>query len=238
MPVHNSVIELLESQNVHYNITDTQSRSNLSLVTPPSGSCMVTSLLVQDAKDSAQVLLPADNILDLEALSQQFGRRFEGLSGAEIRPMISELNLSAIPAIPSWQGMPTYVEESLLQKDKLLLESGNRDQGLELNQKSFSAMVEGATTGNFSIKAPELSVNREGDEHQIMHSLQRFTERRIRQRLSETLELPPLPETAQRIIKLRADPNADISDLTNIVEIDPSLAAQVVSWAACESALN
>ncbi len=44
--------------------------------------------------------------------------------------------------------------------------------------------------------------------------------------------MPPLPETAQRIIKLRADPNADISDLTNIVEIDPSLAAQVVSWAA------
>ena len=70
------------------------------------------------------------------------------------------------------------------------------------------------------------------DEALITKSVNKFTEKRIRQRLDETLELPPLPETAQRIIKLRADPNADINDLTNIVEIDPSLAAQVVSWAS------
>ena len=38
--------------------------------------------------------------------------------------------------------------------------------------------------------------------------------------------------TAQRIINLRVDPHADISDLTDIVELDASLAAQVVSWAA------
>ncbi|WP_235015366.1 HDOD domain-containing protein [Oceanicoccus sp. KOV_DT_Chl] len=31
---------------------------------------------------------------------------------------------------------------------------------------------------------------------------------------------------------MRVDPNADIKDLTDIVESDPSLAAQVVSWAA------
>jgi HD-like signal output (HDOD) protein len=46
------------------------------------------------------------------------------------------------------------------------------------------------------------------------------------------LEIPPLPETAQRIIKLRVDPYADMRALTTIVETDPALAAQVVSWAA------
>lgn len=46
------------------------------------------------------------------------------------------------------------------------------------------------------------------------------------------MELPALPETAERIIHLRVDPNGDVSDLAQIVERDPSLAAQVVSWAA------
>ncbi len=38
--------------------------------------------------------------------------------------------------------------------------------------------------------------------------------------------------TAQKIIKLRVDPDATIDDITGVVETDPALAAQVVSWAA------
>lgn len=70
------------------------------------------------------------------------------------------------------------------------------------------------------------------DSQQIIAAVGNFTQLRIKQRLEETLELPPLPSTAQKIIKLRADPNADIDDLSAIVESDPPLAAQVVSWAA------
>jgi HD-like signal output (HDOD) protein len=70
------------------------------------------------------------------------------------------------------------------------------------------------------------------DSEQILGAVRNFTQLRVRQRLEETLELPPLSDTAQRIIKLRVNPNADISDLAQIVETDPSLAAQVVSWAA------
>ncbi len=44
--------------------------------------------------------------------------------------------------------------------------------------------------------------------------------------------MPPLPDSAQRIIKLRVDPYADMRALTSIVELDAPLAAQVVSWAA------
>mgnify|MGYP002129801392 CR=1 FL=1 len=55
---------------------------------------------------------------------------------------------------------------------------------------------------------------------------------RIQQRLEETIEIPPLPETAQKIIKLRVDPDATVDDITGVVETDPALAAQVVSWAA------
>ncbi|MDZ7922570.1 MAG: hypothetical protein U5M23_00620 [Marinagarivorans sp.] len=47
---------------------------------------------------------------------------------------------------------------------------------------------------------------------QISASVQRFFQLRIKPRLEDTLELPPLPETARKIIKLRANPDADISD--------------------------
>jgi len=55
--------------------------------------------------------------------------------------------------------------------------------------------------------------------------------RRFRERLEQVDKLPPLPEMAQRIMQLQANPYADIRELARIVDLDPSLAAQVVRYA-------
>lgn len=59
-----------------------------------------------------------------------------------------------------------------------------------------------------------------------------LTVRRIEQRLGKTLEIPPLSLTAQKILQLRTCPDVHVDQLTAIVESDPALAAQVMSWAA------
>lgn len=59
-----------------------------------------------------------------------------------------------------------------------------------------------------------------------------LTVRRIEQRLGKPLEIPPLSLTAQKILQLRANPNIHIDELTAVIETDPALAAQVMSWAA------
>jgi len=38
--------------------------------------------------------------------------------------------------------------------------------------------------------------------------------------------------TTQKILMLRSDPDADVHDLVEVVRLDPSLSAQVMSWAA------
>ncbi|NOY72298.1 MAG: HDOD domain-containing protein [Gammaproteobacteria bacterium] len=48
----------------------------------------------------------------------------------------------------------------------------------------------------------------------------------------ETLEsLPPLPQIAQKILQLRSNPNQNIKNLAKIIELDPSLSAQVIRYA-------
>jgi len=59
-----------------------------------------------------------------------------------------------------------------------------------------------------------------------------LTARRIEQRLGKKLEIPPLSLTAQKVLQLRANPDAHLDQLTAIIETDPALAAQVMSWAA------
>lgn len=54
----------------------------------------------------------------------------------------------------------------------------------------------------------------------------------IRRRIEQVYELPPMPEMARRILQLRGNPDASVADLAAIIEFDPSLAAQVVRYAA------
>lgn len=56
--------------------------------------------------------------------------------------------------------------------------------------------------------------------------------RAIEQRIEQVYELPPMPELAHRILQLQSDPKAGAHQLANIVQLDPSLAAQVIRYAS------
>lgn len=235
MPVPASVIEVFESNKIAYQLTASKRRleSARAAIAPGSEStCIVKSMVLQDSQGQLQILLPSDHILDLNAIKSQFGRELEALSPQDYQSLLETHELNAIPAVPEWQGLPTMIDTNLLSHKTLLLDTGDTEQMLELQLSDFQSIIKSSHIGELAVPAPQVPDSAEMDQEQILHSLKNFTELRIKQRLEDTLELPPLPETAQRIIKLRADPDADISDLSNIVELDPSLASQVVSWAS------
>src|SRR5690554_7026234 len=94
----------------------------------------------------------------------------------------------------------------------------------------FLSLVSRSQVGYYSSKLLPIDFNDEQDLDTVNNAIDRFTQLRIKQRLSETIDLPPLPEIANRIIELRTNPNASPADLAKAVELDPSLAAQVLNW--------
>jgi len=54
----------------------------------------------------------------------------------------------------------------------------------------------------------------------------------IRARVERLEKLPPMPEMAVKILRLSADPNARIKELVEVIELDPSLASQVMRYAS------
>ena len=54
----------------------------------------------------------------------------------------------------------------------------------------------------------------------------------IKARIAKLDRLPVMPEMAQQVIQLSSNPDAEISDLVKIVEMDPSLAAQIMRYAS------
>jgi HD-like signal output (HDOD) protein len=53
----------------------------------------------------------------------------------------------------------------------------------------------------------------------------------LRQRIESTTNLPAMPEVAQALLRLNSDPNGNINDVVEIIEADPSIAAQVMRYA-------
>lgn len=181
------------------------------------------------------VLFPQSHLLDLNRLAELTGRKLTAVSVPRLKQMLDKHHLKALPGIPALTSSPCQYEKSLLDAETVFIQSGEAGLLLEIERAHFKRMLAKASASSFGQQVEAISPNLDrpdDDTREITDAVQAFTARRIQKRLEETIEIPPLADTAQKIIKLRVDPNASIDDITGVVETDPALAAQVVSWAA------
>lgn len=195
----------------------------------------VQAVLLDDSIGAMLVLFPQDHLLDLARLTELTGRTLAAVKPERLARMLGNHALSVLPGLPAVTSSPCLYEERLLEQPRLLLESGQPGLLVEVGSGDFKRMLSKASAGQFAVPLSGIRPNLDrpdDDRVEITQAVQSFTARRIQQRLEETIEIPPLSHTAQKIIKLRVNPDATVDDITGVVETDPALAAQVISWAA------
>ncbi|WP_252089855.1 aminoacyl-tRNA deacylase and HDOD domain-containing protein [Pseudomonas sp. MWU13-3659] len=195
----------------------------------------VQAALLDDEIGAMLVLFPQSQLLDLKRFEELTGRNLTAVPLKRLNQMLDKHHLKTLPAIPALTSSPCQYEKSLLDNDKLLIQSGETGVLLEIERAAFRKLLAKASASTFGQEVKDIRPNLDrphDDSQEITKAVQEFTARRIQKRLEETIEIPPLADTAQKIIKLRVDPDASIDDITGVVETDPALAAQVVSWAA------
>src|SRR5690625_3166225 len=128
-------------------------------------------------------------------------RELYATSLEDVRQFCDSHSLRSVPALPKLANLPTLVDRRLLDKESLLLESGDDALLLHLERKDFERVLKGAIICDIAVPlAPlEQDVDPSTDSEQILGAVQNFTQLRIRQRLEETLELPLLSETASEL---------------------------------------
>ena len=234
MSIPQKIVERLNAQGIAYQVIEEVAISPLhplcSADQIPVAQIVQVSVL-EDGLGRVQALLPSDCLLDLQRLNDHKGRCLVALNRDEYRQLASSLGVDTLPPLPLNDNLPLMVDRRLLKQPNLYLQIKQSNQYLALSQQEFARLVDKAEIADFCIPLARLTQPAD-DRKAVDHAVQQFTSLRIKQRLEQTLEMPPLPETAERIIKLRIDPEAGVGDLAEVVEKDPSLAAQVVSWAS------
>ncbi len=202
---------------------------------------LVRVVLLQDGKGKGQIILANDSLLDLKALNSLVERNLVPIRQSEVTHLTSIDKLVQIESAPAFFLLPTIIDESIASAEYCHYEIFDVE-GSEIAKISLAELRNTLRESNYRVRAISCTIpadklyqgspNDSADLDLIFNSIRNFTTLRIKQRLEETLEIPPLPQTAQRILELRSNPNANVSDLAEIVEMDASLAAQVVSWAS------
>ncbi|MFT6102270.1 MAG: HD-like signal output (HDOD) protein/prolyl-tRNA editing enzyme YbaK/EbsC (Cys-tRNA(Pro) deacylase) [Candidatus Endobugula sp.] len=241
MTVPASIEKLLKKHNVSYSLSTLSASpvpkvsNGVQSITKQQHAQTANAHLLQDTHgEKLLAITPRQTILNLDAVKEALGKPYKPVIGEPLKNFIYSLGLDAMVAMPNLGNLPTIVDSHLLKTDMLLLSVGVDNEHIEIDGESFKKLLELTTVSDISTPLDILNkaTPKHLDENNICDSINNFTELRIKQRLDETLEFPPLPATAKAIIKLRVDPNADVSDLCEVIELDPVLAAQVVSWAS------
>ncbi len=236
MSVPSNIERLLEGYNVPYSITDitkSQPINNQVVELKPYNTARAV-VLQNDHEDKVIAITRTNTLLDIRCINEIYKSQYSPLTGDALDVYMRNNGVSAIPALPALNDLPTIIDSGLLEYETVYLDIGMGSQYIRLEQKNFRQLLGNAKIENIVSPLSPLEIPKDpkNDKKNIEQSVSLFTELRIKQRLEETLEFPPLPATADKIIRLRVNSNADISDLTDIVELDASLSAQVVSWAA------
>ena len=196
-------------------------------------SCKVQAVLLDDSVGTLVVLFAQSHLLDLNRLADLTGRRMTAVAPDHLQVMLDKHGLSLLPGLPVLINSPCLYEEQLLQQPWLLISAGEPGLLLQIAQEDFKRLLKNASAGRFGEPLSAIKLDHLGDDAEaITRAVQAFTARRIQQRLEATIELPPLSESVRRIMRLRSDPDVTVDEITSVVETDPALAAQVMSWAS------
>jgi HD-like signal output (HDOD) protein/prolyl-tRNA editing enzyme YbaK/EbsC (Cys-tRNA(Pro) deacylase) len=185
---------------------------------------------LRDERGRLAALLGADHMLDFEGLKSLLAREVEVLPAIEAKKYFPDCVEHGRPALAMAYGWPCVADASLFEHDELAIESGNGTEVLVFTANEFRRLLGDTPVGRIAVSPAALAQSVAGGteaENVIAH----FMPLRLKSRVQETFDLPPMPEIAQEIMKLRADPNASARDLAALVGKDPSLSAQIMSWA-------
>lgn len=222
-----------------YTLTDLNSESLLNRLVPrslanPKQLLRSTLLLAVDGFN-LQAVYPAHCLLDLQKLNSG-GTDWRARSPDYRQSLLRDLRLKSIPALPGILSMPLCADLRYLEGDWVFIESGDPDKLLRFTRDEYQALIAAADAeqDKFTLPLTETRPNLDyphRDETEIRSAVEAITQQRVRARLSESIEIAPLPLSSQHLLNLKSKADVSGTELASVIEMDPSLASQVISWA-------
>jgi len=186
-------------------------------------STVITGTVLIDSKGALMVTHRLHGEVDLAAVYRLTGRQMQVLTERQIARLFDDCDSGFLPPLGAAYDLPMLADSQLDDLPRALLASGSNCRLLVLEGRGLRLALAGArkgplVTGLATGLAPDVSTNQ-------------LTLDEIAVKLQKLYRLPPMPALAFRILELTAKPEATVKQLAEVIELDPSMTAQLLRYA-------
>ncbi len=234
MSLPKAVLKHLEELELEYEVVEHEpvsTHSQLVSVLNINSQQLLRCVVLKGDSGKYMAVLPSSFLLDFEVLRRLKVDDFDIVSGEACDKLFSGCDPSSHPPIPALASIQGVIDEAVFHQNEVYLESGIGGKVIKLTKVNVNRLYQDIERLSFAC-GPEKLYSGKNAQQDLSETVNQFTPIRIKQRIDETFDLPAMPDIAQEIMKLRVDPSADAKKLGDIVAKDPSLAAQIISWAS------
>lgn len=198
---------------------------------------LARAVLLQDPQGFLLAVLPADYLIDFRAIRDRTGRNFKPAGPDQITAVFPDCETGSVPPLAEPYELPAILDEQLAGSGQIHFEAGYHNCLVRMQSDAFQSLH--SASARAAIARP-LSVLESRDVREFMlpgelnrqHPLADLRPLEdIRKSIEQIERLPTMPEMANRLLRLRNNPQATVEELTEIIQADPSLTAQVLRYA-------
>ncbi len=180
------------------------------------------------------VIVPADRILDFERLREIIGRDLHPLTHKAADQVFTRCPPGFRPPMAAAFRLDVIIDRNLLGGDYVYFQPATPDTLWRVKRFDFLRMQgEDPRVADFAVRPRELS-DALGKPTDPLDTplLEHLLPRDVLDTIGDLKELPPMPQVAARILAIVEDPDSDVETLSRAIELDPTLAAQMIRWAS------
>ncbi len=197
----------------------------------PEGDVLRAVLLKEPSGKLLLVVLPFNHLIDFQAIEDQTGYQFSPIPVGQARQFFPDCAQATIPPLARGYQLEMLLSASISKLDRVYFEGGAGLSFVELASKDFLKLNEGSAVAEISRSNRIVQLKNSDASESLLNTLPLTPALDAKKRLEKLYKLPPMPDMAIRVIKLRNNPNSDAHKLAEIVEVDPALSAQVMRYA-------
>lgn len=108
-------------------------------------------VLLEDERGYLNALLPANRFVSLKRICEELDRDLEFATEGEIGDIFFDCEIGAIPGMAAPYGIPSVVDQSLLDQPEVYLECGDHETLVHLTHTEFARIMADAMTLRFAV---------------------------------------------------------------------------------------
>lgn len=206
---------IFQQKHVDFRCLDLFSSSG-NLVVDMSRQLQIDCSILSDENDLFIALNPSTHKFNLSRLNQVLGKKLSRVEQKEVQEL--NTNLLTGMRLNAKEGIHVFIDEALEFHDELYVIDDSAEHAYAIGIKELQKLSNEELIGiSFS---DEVIVNMD-----IKETLS------FKERVKALHSLPPMPETATQILNLRSVHEVKVEQIVNVIEKDPILTAQIVSYA-------